>query len=156
MNTQFNRSIHTANLNADQFARFEQMEAEAEEKVMDGKRDEEWLNNRLFEIVEEIEGESRVFTVTLDSPTFELDGIEFTVNGSRYNFTEFSVTIDGGYDVDSEGNAREMEENPAIKTFETAGEVSDDETEFIVTITLEELARAKEYRANYPVEIEEA
>lgn len=153
MNTQFDRSIHTTNLNADQFARFEQMEAEAEEKVMTGKRDEEWLNNRLFEIVEELEAENHTATVSLRNNTFEIEGIKFTVQGSAYNYTEFSVTVDGGYDVSEEG-IREMEENPTIKTFETAEEIDHNETEFEVTITLEELARAKEYRRLYPVDVE--
>jgi hypothetical protein len=60
MTTTFDRDTHTANLNDDQFARFEQMEAEAEEKVFAGKRDEEWLNNRLFEIVAELESNTMI------------------------------------------------------------------------------------------------
>jgi hypothetical protein len=47
----------------------------------------------------------------------------------------------------------EIDGNFEVKTFETAQEIDHNETEFEVTITAEELARAKEYRANYPVEI---
>jgi hypothetical protein len=99
-------------------------------------------------------------TVTLNNPDFEIEGIEFTVIPSRYNGHEFSVEIDGGYGMaDYEDGSQdwiEIDGNFEVKTFETTEEIEDDETEFEVTIAAEELARAKEYRANYPVEIEEA
>jgi hypothetical protein len=104
-----------------------------------------------------MEVENHTFTVTIGNNTFEIEGIEFMVIPSRYNSTEFTVEIDGGYGIadyeDGLQNWVEIDGNFEVKTFETAQEIDHNETEFEVTITAEELARAKEYRANYPVEI---
>ncbi len=64
----FDRNIHTANLTEDQFGRFEMMEADAEAKAENWSGQvmgystsqiftdaEEWLNWKLFQIVEELE-----------------------------------------------------------------------------------------------------
>lgn len=66
----FDRNIHTNKLNDDQFTRFEVAEAEAEAKAESGsfprfgystnqtfETAEEWLNWKLFQIVEQLENE---------------------------------------------------------------------------------------------------
>lgn len=90
--TTFDRNIHAIHLSAEKFARFEQLEAEAEEQSermynqfpkWGYETAEDWLNAKLFEIVSELDNEPVVLEVkvvrTVGSNEFDYQRFEHLV-----------------------------------------------------------------------------
>lgn len=108
-------------------------------------------------VVVETEPQAQTFTVSESDNEVVIDGETFIVTINRDD--SVSIEIDGGYgladyDDGSQGYV-EIDGRYEVARFDDI-EIGDDyDSEFQVTITPEMIADAKQYRANYPMDIEE-
>lgn len=86
-------------------------------------------------------------TVT-DNEKFEVDGIEMWADFR--NADRVTIWMDGGYAQDDEGNWWECDGNHIVDQFD----VNTDDDEVEITLSAAVISKAKEYRTDYPVDVE--
>lgn len=99
---------------------------------------------------EQPESEPQTQTITVaDGEEFEVEGITFFLRETQRG--DVYLLVPGGYGQDYEGEYVEVDGDYKIRTLFESDELGpDDYGEFEVTITADDLAAARAYRAEYP------
>lgn len=94
------------------------------------------------------------YTLSLNNNEFEIDGITFRAVDTSYGENDqITVYIDGGHAQDIDGEWVEMQADYEVATFDVPYlDTYDDE--FEIELTDEQIAKAKVYRASYPLDID--
>lgn len=91
------------------------------------------------------------YTVSERNNTIEIDGITFIINVSDYAHGSVTLEIPGGYAQDDDGDWIEIEGNYTLRTlYDDVDWIETSDQKFDVTITVDDIARARSYRAQYP------